>query len=101
VSVLLDEGEANAVRRAEGAEVDYVGGVDGLVGLIDGWNAAGVDGIHLRPASLEIDVPVIAERLVPALRERGLVGAASSRPSSLRDRLGLKRPGNRYAGSRG
>lgn len=101
VSVLLDEDEANAVRRAAGAEVDYVGGVERLAELIEEWNAAGVDGIHLRPASLEVDVPVIAGRLVPLLRERRLVGPAVERATSLRNRLGLKRPVNRYAGSRG
>jgi alkanesulfonate monooxygenase SsuD/methylene tetrahydromethanopterin reductase-like flavin-dependent oxidoreductase (luciferase family) len=92
LTVSLDEGEA-----AEG--FDYVGGVERLADLIEGWNAAGVDGIHLRPASLEIDVPVIADRLVPLLRERGLLGAAVDRATSLRNRLGLKRPANRYAGS--
>jgi alkanesulfonate monooxygenase SsuD/methylene tetrahydromethanopterin reductase-like flavin-dependent oxidoreductase (luciferase family) len=97
--VLLDEDEASAVRRAAGAPVDYVGGVDALAELIEGWNAAGVDGIHLRPASLELDVPVIADRLVPLLRERGLLGPAVDRATSLRNRLGLKRPANRYAGS--
>ncbi|NEA33989.1 LLM class flavin-dependent oxidoreductase [Streptomyces sp. SID13031] len=100
VSVLLDEDEASGVRRAAGAEVDYVGTVEGLADLIEGWNAAGVDGIHLRPASLELDVPVIAERLVPLLRERRLLGPAVDRATSLRNRLGLKRPANRYVGSR-
>jgi alkanesulfonate monooxygenase SsuD/methylene tetrahydromethanopterin reductase-like flavin-dependent oxidoreductase (luciferase family) len=97
--VLLDEDEASAVRRAAGASLDYVGGVDALADLIEGWNAAGVDGIHLRPASLELDVPVIAERLVPLLRQRRLLGPTAGRSTSLRNRLGLKRPANRYAGS--
>jgi alkanesulfonate monooxygenase SsuD/methylene tetrahydromethanopterin reductase-like flavin-dependent oxidoreductase (luciferase family) len=74
-------------------------GVERLVERIDGWVAAGVDGVHLRPASLELDVPVIADELLPLLRERGLVGPAD-RGGSLRGRLGLRRPGNRYAGSR-
>lgn len=99
VSVLLDENEANAVRRAAGAEVDYVGGVEQLADLIAAWSTAGVDGIHLRPASLEVDVPVIAERLIPLLRERRLLGPAVDRVATLRNRLGLKRPANRYVGS--
>ncbi|TDW17180.1 LLM class flavin-dependent oxidoreductase [Kribbella kalugense] len=73
-------------------------GVERLVERIEGWAAAGVDGVHLRPASLELDVPVIADELLPLLRERGLVGPAD-RGGSLRGRLGLQRPGNRYAGS--
>jgi alkanesulfonate monooxygenase SsuD/methylene tetrahydromethanopterin reductase-like flavin-dependent oxidoreductase (luciferase family) len=75
-----------------------VDGVERLAELIEGWAAAGVDGVHLRPASLELDVPVIADELLPLLRERGLVGPAE-RGGSLRGRLGLQRPGNRYAGS--
>jgi len=97
VGVLLDEDPAAARRRAVGAEIDYVGGVQGLVELVEEWVAVGVDGVHLRPASLEVDVPVIADRVLPALRERGVVGAASGRPGSLRDRLGLQRPSSRYA----
>ncbi|TCN40541.1 alkanesulfonate monooxygenase SsuD/methylene tetrahydromethanopterin reductase-like flavin-dependent oxidoreductase (luciferase family) [Kribbella orskensis] len=98
VSVLLDEDTASAVRRADGAEeVDHIGGVQRLADLIGEWAAQGVDGIHLRPASLELDVPVIAERLLPLLRERKLIGPATSRPTTLRNRLGLQRPTNRCA----
>ena len=53
----------------------HVDGVERLLDLIEGWAAAGVDGVQLRPASLELDVPVIAEQLLPLLRERGLVGS--------------------------
>jgi alkanesulfonate monooxygenase SsuD/methylene tetrahydromethanopterin reductase-like flavin-dependent oxidoreductase (luciferase family) len=74
-------------------------GVDGLVAAIEGWVAVGVDGVHLRPGSLEVDVPVLAEELLPRLRERGLVGAVP-RGGSLRGRLGLGRPRNTYSGSR-
>ncbi|WUJ72941.1 LLM class flavin-dependent oxidoreductase [Kribbella soli] len=69
----------------------HVNGVDGLVGLIEEWAAAGADGVHLRPGSLELDVPLIADELLPLLRERGLVGPAE-RGGSLRGRLGLVRP---------
>ncbi|MGC4937840.1 LLM class flavin-dependent oxidoreductase [Kribbella sp. DT2] len=99
VSVLLDEDTTSAVRRADGAEeLDHIGGVARLAELIEQWAAAGIDGVHLRPASLELDVPLIADALLPLLRERKLVGAA--RPGSLRSRLGLPRPANRYEGSR-
>lgn len=77
------------------------GAVERLADEIGEWSAAGVDGVHLRPASLELDVPVIAHQLLPLLRERVLVGPVPERVTSLRARLGLKRPGNRYAlGSR-
>ncbi len=76
----------------------HVDGVERLLDLIEGWAAAGVDGVQLRPASLELDVPVIAEQLLPVLRERGLAGSGE-RGGSLRGRLGLRRPVNRYARS--
>jgi alkanesulfonate monooxygenase SsuD/methylene tetrahydromethanopterin reductase-like flavin-dependent oxidoreductase (luciferase family) len=92
-----------AVRSAGSARVlvsvsvrPHVDGVEGLVDLIAEWADAGVDGVHLRPASLELDVPVIADQLLPALRDRGLV-APLERAGTLRSRLGLRRPENRYA----
>jgi alkanesulfonate monooxygenase SsuD/methylene tetrahydromethanopterin reductase-like flavin-dependent oxidoreductase (luciferase family) len=98
VSVLLDEDTDSAVRRADGAEqLDHIGGVERLADLIVEWAEAGVDGVHLRPASLELDVPAIAERLIPLLRARKLVGPAVKRATTLRSRLGLRRPDNRYA----
>jgi alkanesulfonate monooxygenase SsuD/methylene tetrahydromethanopterin reductase-like flavin-dependent oxidoreductase (luciferase family) len=99
VSVLLDEDTTSAVRRADGAdELDHIGGVERLADLIAEWAEAGVDGVHLRPASLELDVPRIADDLLPVLRDRKLIG--STRPGSLRSRLGLTRPRNRYADGR-
>jgi alkanesulfonate monooxygenase SsuD/methylene tetrahydromethanopterin reductase-like flavin-dependent oxidoreductase (luciferase family) len=99
VSVLL--GKPENVSRLEGAGdgagFDYVGGVEGLAELVGEWAAAGVDGVHLRPGSLEVEVPVIADELLPLLRERGLVGPAAKRAATLRTRLGLRRPVNRYA----
>ncbi|GAA1583465.1 LLM class flavin-dependent oxidoreductase [Kribbella karoonensis] len=76
----------------------HVDGIEGLVAAVEAWVAAGADGVHLRPGSLELDVPVIADELLPRLRELGLVGAAE-RGGSLRGRLGLKRPRNTFSGS--
>jgi alkanesulfonate monooxygenase SsuD/methylene tetrahydromethanopterin reductase-like flavin-dependent oxidoreductase (luciferase family) len=106
LSVLLADDSDTALRRADdlgpgAVELDHVGGVASLTDSIVEWVAAGVDGIHLRPASLEVDVPVIADRLLPLLREKRLVGPAADRPLTLRNRLGLRRPTNQYAaGSR-
>ncbi|HEY3560812.1 MAG TPA: LLM class flavin-dependent oxidoreductase [Kribbella sp.] len=77
----------------------HVDGVESLVAAIEGWRAAGVDGVHLRPSSLELDVPLLAEELLPRLRDRGLIGPVA-RGGSLRGRLGLGRPRNTYSGSR-
>ncbi|TDD52916.1 LLM class flavin-dependent oxidoreductase [Kribbella antibiotica] len=93
VAVLLDEDQAAAERRAEGGSFDYIGGVEGLAALVREWQTAGADGVHFRPASLEIDVPVIAEKLLPLLK----VTAADRPGTTLRNRLGLSRPANRYA----
>jgi alkanesulfonate monooxygenase SsuD/methylene tetrahydromethanopterin reductase-like flavin-dependent oxidoreductase (luciferase family) len=92
VGVLLDEDQGAAERRAEGGSFDYVGGVEGLASLVREWQAAGVDGVHFRPASLELDVPAVAERLLPLLQ-----ATKSERVVTLRNRLGLGRPANRYA----
>jgi alkanesulfonate monooxygenase SsuD/methylene tetrahydromethanopterin reductase-like flavin-dependent oxidoreductase (luciferase family) len=102
LSVLLADDIATALRRADDlgpgtVELDHVGGVGSLADSIIEWVAAGVDGIHLRPASLEVDVPVIADRLLPLLREKRLVGPTTDRPQTLRNRLGLRRPTNQYA----
>ena len=94
-------GSGAGVEHVGGGEgpagFDYVGGVEGLAELVGELAAAGVDGVHLRPGSLEVDVPVIADELLPLLRERGLVGPAVKRAATLRTRLGLRRPENRYA----
>jgi alkanesulfonate monooxygenase SsuD/methylene tetrahydromethanopterin reductase-like flavin-dependent oxidoreductase (luciferase family) len=97
VSVQLGKTENVSRRPSVDGELDYIGGVEGLAELVGEWAAAGVDGVHLRPGSLEVEVPVIADELLPLLRERGLVGPAVKRPATLRTRLGLRRPENRYA----
>ncbi|MEU8222752.1 LLM class flavin-dependent oxidoreductase [Kribbella sp. NPDC048915] len=76
----------------------HADGVEAVVESIAQWGAAGVDGVQLRPASLELDVPLIADEVLPALRRRGLAGPGD-RGGSLRGRLGLRRPVNRYARS--
>ncbi|MGY4766918.1 LLM class flavin-dependent oxidoreductase [Kribbella sp. CWNU-51] len=101
VGVLLDEDPVAAARRADGAtQLNYIGGVERLADLVGEWKAAGVDGVHLRPASLEVDVPVIAERLLPLLRARKLAGPVE-RATTLRNRLGLRRPENTYTAGSG
>lgn len=95
VGVLLDEDPAAAALRADGAtQLDYIGGVERLADLIAEWADAGIDGVQLRPASLEFDVPALADRLVPLLRAKKLIGPVG-RPATLRNRLGLARPGGR------
>ncbi|MFB7382920.1 hypothetical protein ACFC0A_36515, partial [Kitasatospora purpeofusca] len=56
----------------------------------------GVDGFHLVPADPGRDLAVLADHVVPALRERGLFRTGYT-GRTLRDRLGLARPASRYA----
>lgn len=67
-----------------------------LADRIESLRADGIEGVRLRPASVHVDLPAIAEELVPELRRRGLLPSAPA-AGSLRDRLGLARPVNRYA----
>jgi alkanesulfonate monooxygenase SsuD/methylene tetrahydromethanopterin reductase-like flavin-dependent oxidoreductase (luciferase family) len=79
----------------------HVGGAAGLVALLTELATPGpdgrrpVDGVRLLPAVLEVDLPVLARDVLPALRATRLV--AAPRPgATLRESLGLPRPANRY-----
>jgi alkanesulfonate monooxygenase SsuD/methylene tetrahydromethanopterin reductase-like flavin-dependent oxidoreductase (luciferase family) len=61
----------------------------------------GVHGFRLHPAVIADDLPLIARRLTEELRARGARQPADLQPPSLRARLGLPRPANRYAGISG
>lgn len=64
--------------------------------LIEDWREAGIDGVRLRPARLPRDLDRITGDLLPLLRRRSLHRPADG-PVTLRERLGLARPANRYA----
>jgi len=57
-----------------------------------------LDGFRLRPGALPHDLAQITRGLVPRLRRRGVFRAGYAE-STLRARLGLPRPANRYEGS--
>ena len=63
------------------------------------WQSAGLTGFRLRPGTLPHDLEAITRGLVPELRALGRFRTAYDR-GTLRDRLGLPRPANRYAGVR-
>ncbi|CAM5421106.1 LLM class flavin-dependent oxidoreductase [Leifsonia shinshuensis] len=67
-----------------------------LADRIEALQADGIEGVRLRPASVHLDLPAIGEQLVPELRRRGLL-PSTPRTGTLRDRLDLGRPLNRYA----
>jgi alkanesulfonate monooxygenase SsuD/methylene tetrahydromethanopterin reductase-like flavin-dependent oxidoreductase (luciferase family) len=60
------------------------------------WHSDGIAGFRLRPGVLPHDLEMIARRLVPMLQERGVFRREYAE-GTLRARLGLERPVNRYA----
>ena len=105
--VFLDESRGTAVARKQrlderaGAEYRseariYAGPAAGLADLLQDWQTAGLSGFRLRPAALPYDLMQLTEHLVPELQRRGLFRARYEE-GTLRGRLGLGRPANRYA----
>jgi alkanesulfonate monooxygenase SsuD/methylene tetrahydromethanopterin reductase-like flavin-dependent oxidoreductase (luciferase family) len=77
------------------AEV-FVGTPAQLADLLEAWRAGGLSGFRLRPGAIPHDLEAVTRGLVPELQRRG-VFRRSYRPGTLRERLGLPRPANRYA----
>ncbi|MFE4194679.1 LLM class flavin-dependent oxidoreductase [Paenarthrobacter sp. NPDC056912] len=73
----------------------YVGAAEGLVELLTTLFAA-ADGVRLRPAVLDIDLPELANNVLPELHRTGLV-VPPVPGGTLRDTFGLTRPANRFA----
>jgi alkanesulfonate monooxygenase SsuD/methylene tetrahydromethanopterin reductase-like flavin-dependent oxidoreductase (luciferase family) len=111
VVVFLDDSAAAARARRErlderaGAEYTsdahiFTGTAAELADLLLDWQEAGLAGFRLRPAALPHDLTQITDALVPELqrRESFRVGyRAAGWPATLRGRLGLHRPVNRYS----
>ncbi|MCK9899006.1 LLM class flavin-dependent oxidoreductase [Frankia sp. Cpl3] len=107
--VFLDEDGGRAAERRQrldersGPEREFrsdaqifVGTPSELADLLAEWADSGIDGFQLRPAVLPTDLRAITRGLVPELRRRGLF-RDEYRAATLRGRLGLDRPANRYA----
>ncbi|MEU2678277.1 LLM class flavin-dependent oxidoreductase [Streptomyces sp. NPDC007107] len=101
VEVVLDAAVPATDRLAEldGAaawpdqgRLRHVGSPESLLELLREL-ADSVDGVRLHPAVLAVDLPVLAERVLPELTGARVPGAGAT----LRDTLGLARPANRYA----
>ncbi|MFD7025389.1 LLM class flavin-dependent oxidoreductase [Promicromonospora sukumoe] len=99
---VLDASTPTGVRSPwDTRALRYVGDAAGLVALLTELATPGqdgrrpVDGVRLLPAVLDVDLPVLARDVLPALRAARLV--AAPRPgATLRESLGLPRPANRY-----
>ncbi|VXB49750.1 Luciferase-like monooxygenase [Arthrobacter sp. 9V] len=73
----------------------YVGSAEGLVELLTTLFAA-ADGVRLKPAVLDVDLPELANKVLPELFRSGLV-VPPAPGSTLRESFGLPRPANRFA----
>jgi alkanesulfonate monooxygenase SsuD/methylene tetrahydromethanopterin reductase-like flavin-dependent oxidoreductase (luciferase family) len=106
--VFLDEpgGETGADRKARLDDLAgypyasdatiFTGTAAGLADLLQAWQAAGLSGFRLRPGAIPQDLHTITRGLVPELQRRAAF-RNSYEPGTLRGRLGLARPVNRYA----
>jgi alkanesulfonate monooxygenase SsuD/methylene tetrahydromethanopterin reductase-like flavin-dependent oxidoreductase (luciferase family) len=74
----------------------FVGTPNGLSKLLLEWHAAGITGFRLRPGSIPHDLEAITHELVANLQDHGAF-RQHYEESTLRSRLGLHRPANRYA----
>ena len=110
VVVFLDDSAAAARARRErlderagtGYSSDayiFAGTPAELADLLLDWREAGLAGFRLRPAALPHDLAQVTDVLVPELQRRGAFRARyadAGWPATLRGRLGLSRPANRY-----
>ncbi len=78
----------------------FTGTAEELADTLLEWRGAGLTGYRLRPAVLPDDLDTVADRLVPELQRRGAFRSAYGE-ETLRSRLGLPRPANRYATAAG
>jgi alkanesulfonate monooxygenase SsuD/methylene tetrahydromethanopterin reductase-like flavin-dependent oxidoreductase (luciferase family) len=87
--------ELDGAPLSSDAEI-FAGTPDELASLLVAWQEAGAEGFRLRPAVLPYDLTAIVEGLVPVLQSQGRFRHAYAE-ATLRERLGLARPINRYA----
>ncbi|WP_068273391.1 LLM class flavin-dependent oxidoreductase [Aldersonia kunmingensis] len=87
--------ERGGAEYTSDAEI-FVGTAKGLADRIAELTAVqGVTGVRLRPAALPDDLTAITRFLAPELQRRNLFRTAYGE-ATLRERLGLSRPRNRY-----
>ncbi|UED83525.1 LLM class flavin-dependent oxidoreductase [Streptomyces profundus] len=106
VVLLADTAEAAQERLARlderaGAPIAsdalvFAGTAAELADTLLAWQRAGLTGYRLRPAVLPDDLDAVVGRLVPELQRRGAFRTAYGE-ETLRSRLGLPHPANRYA----
>jgi alkanesulfonate monooxygenase SsuD/methylene tetrahydromethanopterin reductase-like flavin-dependent oxidoreductase (luciferase family) len=74
----------------------FAGTPQELADLMVEWRAGGIDGFRLRPGAIPHDLDAITHELVPVIQ--GSMGFRSRyAEGTLRERMGLPRPHNRFA----
>lgn len=106
IMAILAETEAAASGRAAGldalaaphaAVARLVGTPDQFATHLADWHAAGAcDGFDILPAVLPIDLALLVDKVVPLLRQRGLLRRGYE-STTLRGHLGLQRAQSRFA----
>jgi alkanesulfonate monooxygenase SsuD/methylene tetrahydromethanopterin reductase-like flavin-dependent oxidoreductase (luciferase family) len=76
----------------------YAGTPGELADLLLEWRSAGIEGVRLRPGAIPHDLEAITRRLVEVLQDRSAFRRRYEE-STLRERLGLPRAINMYAGT--
>jgi len=74
----------------------FVGTPAELADLVQEWHGAGLDGVRVRPGSVDHDLVRVTRGLVPELQRRGAF-RTEYEADTLRGLLGLPRPADRYA----
>ncbi|MBU2668876.1 LLM class flavin-dependent oxidoreductase [Actinoplanes bogorensis] len=98
--VVFLEPTSTAARQLPSDAHVFAGTPAQLADLLLEWQAAGISGFRLRPGRLPDDLRGITRGLVPELQSRG-VFRHEYQEDTLRARLGLERPANRYAAVEG
>ena len=105
--VFLDDDRAAAARRKERLDdrlgrpfrsdaSTFVGTPLELVVLMTEWQSAGIEGFRLRPGGIPHDLEAITHEVVGTLQDQSRFRDHYA-DATLRARLGLPRPANRYA----
>jgi alkanesulfonate monooxygenase SsuD/methylene tetrahydromethanopterin reductase-like flavin-dependent oxidoreductase (luciferase family) len=86
----------DSLDRLKSDALIFAGTAAELADLLLSWQAAGLSGFRLRPATIPADLRAITRELVPELQRRGAF-RSSYEADTLRGLLRLGRPANRYA----
>lgn len=104
IVVLVDDDAQAVLRRLDdlhGSEYSsdalvLAGDAGTVAAQLLHWHRRGIDGVRVRPARLQRDLDAFNASVIPLLREAGVLERPQA--TTLRGRLGLERPANRFEG---